>query len=132
MAKILPATPIDSIRGKLGRFSDWAAALRLGVHYLIHIGKRNYRKHPVTAEERKTHQRLRQASLDYNALDPASEEYRTYYAAFLRQKRYKHGKQQFRSYFISRRMNELKSTGSLSADPTRNLQDWSHKSRRKS
>ncbi|MBQ0080928.1 MAG: hypothetical protein KBS95_05205, partial [Alistipes sp.] len=110
--------------------SEWAAAHRGNSNYFIHIGERDFDLHPKTDEECKTQQRLRQASLDYKNLDPQSEEYQSYFAAFQQQLK-PEGKcfYTFRTFFISRRMAELKASGSLAADPSKNLQDWSFKHR---
>lgn len=119
-----------TIRGKLDSRSEWAAAHRGNSNYFIHIGERDFDLHPKTDEERKTQQRLRQASLDYKNLDPQSEEYQSYFAAFQQQLK-PEGKcfYTFRTFFISCRMAELKASGSLAADPSKNLQDWTFKHR---
>ena len=129
MAKFTPIALFASIRGKLDSHSKWATALRLGVQYFLRIGKRNFFRHPKTKEERKTQQRLRQASLDYNQLDKSSEQYKAYLADFEEQVKQNKCYPLFRTYFISRRMAELKAEGNLAADPTKNKQDWSLKHR---
>jgi len=129
MAKFIPIPIIATIRGKIGH-GGWAGALRDGVQYLIKLGKRNFRRHPRTNEEHKTQLRFQQASLDYNQLDHSSVEYNMYFSDYLLQLNNKKHFPKFRGYFISRRMAELKASGPLAADPSKNKQDWSLKHRK--
>ncbi len=112
--------------GKPFRGSKWWTFRRGLKLYTGHTHEgRNLKEHPITQEERKTTDRLRLASLKYQQLDHSSEEYKQLYRDWYNQRAEKGGCVSPRGLFIRREMARMKAEGSLAADPSKFLQDWS-------
>lgn len=128
MAHFDPINIIQRLRGKVNRNSDFWFKYNsaTGKQYTgSRVHPRNYNEHPVTEEERKTTSRLAEASQAYNSLVPGSPEYVQLHKDFEAQLSAPNRKPTFRGYFISRYMAQLKSEGTLAADSSHNLQNWS-------
>lgn len=127
MSEIKLIEPYKSMWGKPFKKSTWWT-FRRGLKLFTghtHEG-RDLKTHPITHEEHKTTERLRQASLKYQQLDHSSAEYQQLYRDWYEQRNVKGGCVSPRGLFIRREMARLKAEGKLAADPTKNLQDWSH------
>ncbi|GEM_PF-5194965 len=131
--QILEFSPLfKTIVGKMSQLSDWWIIRRYKKFFTGHKNRpRNYKNNPVTAEERKTHERMKRIVPAYRALKSDPEQWAAFLAEFKAQRRKKHGiESNPYAYFVHREMERLKKEGDLAADPSQYIQDWSLKKRK--
>lgn len=122
---------IQSAHGKFHSSSNLWILRRYRKFFSGHRNhRRNYRWNPVTAEEQKTLDRMKQVVAAYRQLKKSPTELAALEQEFLAQKKKKHGiHTNMYAYFVHREMLRLSHSGALAADPSAYIQDWSLKKR---
>lgn len=122
---------VEKAWGKIHSLADMWLVKRYGKQFTGHKNKpRNYRWHPVTAEEQKTLDRMKQVVAAYRQLKKSPTEMAALEQEFLAQKKKKHGiHTNMYAYFVHREMLRLSHSGVLAADPSAFIHDWSLKKR---